>query len=249
MPAPILYFGDTSLTTAAAYLGGLLAKAGWIFDYVASDVSVDAPEIVDGRSLVILSDYPSARMSPSVAEAVVEAVSRGTGLVMLGGWESYHGLGGDWDRTAVARILPVEISAADDRRNCDHPVFLQPVSDHPILRGLPWKDRPPLIGGFNQVRPKPGTEVLLEGVHVRARFTPVGLEATPTDRTPLLAVSHHGSGRVACLMTDVAPHWVGPLVDWGDARITAQAPGAGEVEVGSLYALFFTQLLEWAMKR
>ncbi len=39
-----------------------------------------------------------------------------------------------------------------------------------------------------------------------------------------LVVGQHGRGRTAALATDVAPHWVGGLVDWGDR---ARRPGGG----------------------
>ena len=45
-------------------------------------------------------------------------------------------------------------------------------------------------------------------------------------------VGEFGRGRTAALATDVAPHWVGPLVDWGVPRVAAQAPQANAVEVG-----------------
>ena len=53
------------------------------------------------------------------------------------------------------------------------------------------------------------------------------------------------SGRVAALATDVAPHWVGGLIDWGTGRVAAQAPAADTIEVGDLYAKFFRQLMAW----
>jgi hypothetical protein len=50
---------------------------------------------------------------------------------------------------------------------------------------------------------------------------------------PLLVTGQHGAGRVAAITTDVAPHWVGGFVDWGDARVAAQADGAPAIEVGN----------------
>jgi hypothetical protein len=67
----------------------------------------------------------------------------------------------------------------------------------------------------------------------------------------MLVVSESGPGRSACLATDAAPHWVGPLVDWGtepndpNTRVPCQAPAAPPVEVGQHYARFFTQLVTW----
>ena len=53
-------------------------------------------------------------------------------------------------------------------------------------------------------------------------------------------------GRTAALATDLAPHWVGGLVDWGDGeRVVAQAPGSWPIEVGNFYAQFIANLLTW----
>ena len=56
-------------------------------------------------------------------------------------------------------------------------------------------------------------------------------------------------GRVAAFATDVAPHWVGGLVDWGDRIITAQAPGANEVEIGNWYAELLANMVGWTAAR
>jgi len=67
---------------------------------------------------------------------------------------------------------------------------------------------------------------------------------TRGEESPLLVVGQYGRGRVAALATDVAPHWVGGFVDWGDRRIT-QDVGGGFVEIGNWYAGFFRNLLVW----
>jgi hypothetical protein len=64
---------------------------------------------------------------------------------------------------------------------------------------------------------------------------------------PLLVIGAAGAGRTAAFLSDVAPHWVGPLVDWGLPRVSAQAPGAPAIEVGAYYAQFFTRLVHWAL--
>ena len=70
----------------------------------------------------------------------------------------------------------------------------------------------------------------------------------------MLVTGKYGQGRTAALATDLAPHWVGPLVDWGTenhpspscgGRVAAQAGGGSDVEVGSHYAQFVYQLLAW----
>ena len=62
---------------------------------------------------------------------------------------------------------------------------------------------------------------------------------------PLLAFGAFGKGKTAALTTDLAPHWVGGWVDWGTGRLTAQAEGGNEVEVGQWYAQFISQLVSF----
>jgi uncharacterized membrane protein len=242
----ILYLGDTNLESAAAYLAGLMHRWGWTFDYVPSDQAATAGMLDEPRSLFVLSDYPADRLDPPLQERLVGQVAEGAGLVMFGGWESYHGCGGDWDGTLVGDTLPVEIDSRDDRVNCDHPVLLRQVANHPAVEGLPWQSRPPFIGGLNRFRAKADSTVALEAQHFRAfeRDGEFGFE--PTIRDSMLVVGRHGQGRTVALATDVAPHWVGGLVDWGETRVSAQAPGAEAVEVGDLYEKFFQQMLAWA---
>ncbi|QDU94772.1 glutamine amidotransferase [Lignipirellula cremea] len=246
MPS-ILYCGDTSLLSAAGYLAGLMTKAGWPFDYLASDQppgdSLETP-----RSLIILSDYPAAQMPDAVQQQLLKQVANGAGLLMCGGWESFHGHGGNWDSRPLTEALPVQMFDFDDRCNCDHPVVLEAEEaqlDHPILQGLPWDERPPLIGGYNRVQVKPEAELLLAARHYYFTRSEGRLLLKRRQSSPLLVVGAYGDGRTAALMTDPAPHWVGPLIDWGDQRVRAQAEGAEVVEVGDLYAQFLQQLLAW----
>ena len=89
----ILYFGDTSLSTAAAYLAGVLHANGWTYDYIPSDVTADESLFQKPYSVYILSDYMATRLPIPLQLQLVEHVARGGGLLMIGGWESYHGLG------------------------------------------------------------------------------------------------------------------------------------------------------------
>lgn len=242
MTAPVLYCGDTALDNAAAYLAGLLTRWGFEFDYCPSDRQLD-PASVLGRRLVILSDYPSAQMNPDAQARLLDAVSAGTNLLMIGGWESFHGLGGDWDRTAIAAALPVDIQRDDDRLNCDHPVLIRQVASHPAVDGLPWTDRAPYVGGFNRFQPRPQAKVILAADRVRVHHRDGLWQVELVETHPLLVVGSYGSGTTAALATDVAPHWVGGFVDWGDQRVTGQAQGSTAIEVGDLYAKFWNQLL------
>jgi uncharacterized membrane protein len=244
----ILYCGDTELTGAAAYLAGLITRAGWSFDYVPSHLPLTPAQVGQGRKLFIFSDYP-ALQAAACQELVLAQVAAGAGLLMIGGWESFHGLGGDWDGTPVGISLGVDVRHVDDRCNSATPAVLIPTAAgvvHPILQGLPWQTAPAFIGGWNLVDRGPGSELLTIQPYREVRIaTDGGLTAFPAAHSPGLVVHQHQQGRTAVFLSDVAPHWVGSFVDWGPHRITAQAAGGPAIEVGSWYAQFWEQLLRW----
>jgi uncharacterized membrane protein len=246
----VLYCGDSSLSGAAGYLAGLMTRFGIRYDYLPGDQDLSSEMASEPRKLFILSDYPSQKMLPPVQEIVLRQVrQQGAGLLMIGGWESFHGHGGDWDAAPVGNALPVEIMAEDDRINCDQPALIIKAQDHEIVAGLPWNVRPPTIGGFNRVVARPGSETVLLVQRFQAMFAGGRFDFQAQDQDPLLVLGAHGNGRTAALMTDLAPHWVGGLVDWGDdQRITAQAPGSWPIEVGNFYSQFIANLLAWTGK-
>ena len=244
MNQDILYCGDTSLSGTASYLAGLMTAFGMSYEYVPSDQSVTMQQA--SRKLFIFSDYAAKMLDARVEAAILKQVAAGAGLLMIGGWESFHGHGGNWESRILASALPVEISREDDRINCDQPALLIRAEEHAIVAGLPWDARPPTIGGFNRLLPKPGTATILLVQRFAAIFRNGRFEFTPQEQHPLLVLGAHGSGRTAALMTDLSPHWVGGLVDWGDGeRVKAQAPGGCEIEVGNFYSQFVLNLLAW----
>lgn len=246
MQTPILYLGDTSLLTAASYLAGCLAQQGFQFDYLPSEQPISEVHISKSYQLYILSDYPCSRFREEYQHQIVRQLDQGAHLLMVGGWESFQGLGGDWNGSPIGNRLPVRIGSSDDRWNCDQPVFLRATTEHPITANLPWASRPPLIGGLNRVEARPACQVLLTAERQQAEECDGEYRLRAVDSSPLLVVDDSGPGRVTALMTDLAPHWVGPLVDWGDQRVAAQAPGSEAIEVGSLYFQFVAQLIRWA---
>src|SRR5215204_5737737 len=129
----VLYLGDTALSGSAAYLAGLMTAFGIGYDYVPSDQDLSSEMASARRKLFIISDYPSARMLPPVQEIVLKQVhDQAAGLLMIGGWESFHGHGGNWDGTPIGNVLPVEISSEDDRVNCDQPALVINAAEHDI---------------------------------------------------------------------------------------------------------------------
>jgi len=239
----ICYLGDDTLQGAAAYLAGIMSHFGLPYDHVASTESPDAAFASRQYALYVVSDYPAARFREGDMTHVAECVAKGSGLVMLGGWESFFGRLGEYHRSPLAGVLPVAMLDCDDRRNSAQPCLIEKAADHPILEGLPW-DRPPGIGGFNAFTPKPNAETLLRCVRFSVQSRGDRFEFVRGASTPLLAVGTWKQGRTAALATDVAPHWVGGLVDWGDRRVVQEVAGS-LVEVGNWYAEFFRNLLAW----
>lgn len=247
----VAYFGDTALAGPAGYLAGILSHRGIPFRHVRSDEAPPAEALTDEVGLYILSDYPAGQLGEAATMRLCERVAKGAGLLMIGGWGSYHGLDGNYDRSPVAEYLPVMIAGRDDRFNCAQSALVRQVREHAILNGLPL-DRPPCIGGLNLVTARDGAEVLLEAECLRVQCAP-GEPATfaAAGRYPLLVVQQGesgpaGAGRRACVATDVAPHWVGGLVDWGPGRVCVDVAGQ-EFEFGDLYAELFGRLVAWCL--
>jgi hypothetical protein len=245
MTKKICYMGDIRLMGAASYLAGIMTHAGLAFDYVPSDQPPPSGLASDPYSLYVVSDYPVARFGASAMNDVAGSVERGAGLVMIGGWESFFGCAGEYHHSPLAKVLPVVMQQADDRRNFAQPCLINKTADHPILEGLPW-DQPPGIGGLNAITAKPNAQTLLTAVRFSARQAGGQFQFTRGDEIPLLVVGQYGRGRTAALATDVAPHWVGGLVDWGDQRVIQDVAGGFTIDVGNWYARFFRNLLVWA---
>ena len=86
-----------------------MSRWGWKYDYVPSDVPLSVEQFAGPHGLFIFSDYPAAQIDRAAQELVAEKVRLGAGLLMIGGWESYHGLGGQLGRHADRRL-----AAGDD---------------------------------------------------------------------------------------------------------------------------------------
>ena len=241
-----MYLGDTSYDTAASYLSLAMYHAGIAHDYIPPDDSLKRFHQNKVYKLYVFSDYPASQLSDEASTAVLTNVENGAGLLMIGGWESYQGNGGGYHGTLLAEALPVRVSKTDDRVNSADPCCIVRCSDHPAIENLDFS-RPPTIAGYNVIEADEGADVALEVVRyatlaVRDMFSPVAFEVKSRD--PYLVFGSYGSGRTACLSSDLAPHWVGGFVDWGDERIRIAHDGR-EVEVGSNYVRFATDLIRW----
>ena len=249
MKTQILYLGDTALKEAACYLSGVMTYFGISFDYVPSDRKVESEWMERDYRAVIISDYPAANFSSEQFQRLSQRVQGGLGLLMLGGWESYTGPTGEYTNTVLKDILPVRMQATDDRTNCAQPCLVEKMTEHEILGKLPFDACAPTIGGFNLFEAKETGRTILGARRFRVRHEGGEFYFEAYEKAaPLLVAGSFGEGRVGAFASDVAPHWVGGLVDWGDSRVTAQAAGSVGIEVGNWYATFFANLVRWVGK-
>jgi uncharacterized membrane protein len=202
------------------YLLGALRAAG-----IAVEAPRGPPDELASYDVALLSDFEAPALGDDAAEAMVEAVRAGLGLVMVGGWTSF-GRGG-YARSPLAQALPVEVEDGDDRQAAVRGVFPVKMADHPVLGNLDWA-RAPLICGYNRVRPKPAAEVALR----------------TSDGAALLVLGGIGQGRTAAYASDLAPHWSGGMTDWGESSL----PGPEGEEVGTAYVAFLAQLVRWCAR-
>ncbi len=156
----VLYCGDATLATGACYLGGVMTLAGIGFDYVEMEAPFPQRLLEKDYGLIILSDYPSGNFPAGALDRIARKVQQGTSFLMIGGWESFHGLIGNYHTSVLAPVLPVECLKEDDRINWCQGLVPEVISQHPILEGLPW-DQPPMVCGCNRVKAKKEATVVL----------------------------------------------------------------------------------------
>lgn len=248
MNKDVLYLGDTKLDQAASYLAGVMAYAGISFDYLASNQKFKTSLLTDDYKAIIISDYPAAHFSAEQLCSLVVKIENGVGLLMIGGWNSFTGLDGRYNETPLKDVLPVVMADGDDRVNQSGPCLVEKNCEHEIVAGLVFESDTPTIGGFNEFKAKLDSTIILSSQRFTSSYNDGRFKFTAGQSSPLLVVGSFGNGRTAAFASDVAPHWVGPFVDWGDERITAKANDAAQIEVGNWYAEFFVNVIRWVSK-
>jgi len=165
---------------------------------------------------------------------------------MIGGWDSFTGLNGRYNTTVLKDVLPIEMLPDDDRVNYCQTCLIKKETDHPIIKDLPFDTMTPAVGGFNLIKAKPDALTILSTQRFENSFDGRSFNFKPLQQTnPLLVVGQFAKARVSAFATDLAPHWVGPFVDFGSGRINAKAPNSQEIEVGNYYAAFVANLVKW----
>jgi uncharacterized membrane protein len=244
MSSRILFLGEGALTGPARYLAAVLTWARLPFDHRPDGAKIPKTWRSPNRyRAVVLSDYRYRSFTPRAREWLVEAVTKGTGLLMIGGWASFTGSVGGYAGTPIESVLPVQCIPGDDRVNWASGSVLAKTQDHPILKGLSFEN-PPIVCGYHRVRVRPYAQTLLN-FH----------DLTFRDGTPQRGAPHAGlvvrdtlPARSAAFLTDAAPHWAGGLVDWGKKRVRVPLGPGNTVEVGDMYLRFFSQLIRWVAR-
>ena len=158
-------------------------------------------EQLNSFQAVVLGDIEASYFTPAQLAMLEEFVrTRGGGLLMLGGVNSF-GLGKYTD-TPVAKMLPVQITAADGSYSDDQyqARLTQSISVHPVMRlsldpetnRTLWSQAPPLIGITPVGSVKAGALALL---------------TRESDNKPVFAVQNYGVGRVAAFTSGGSWYW------------------------------------------
>ncbi|SEP03124.1 Uncharacterized membrane protein [Halogranum amylolyticum] len=167
--------------------------------HVATQEFPRTREQLDAYDLVVLSDIgaDTLQVTPQVAAGKTDAdrltvlaewVRDGGALGMIGGYMSFGGKGGQarYANTPLSDVLPVEISAGDDRVET-------PAGATPQNQGVPNADLPtewPHVLGYNRVRASEEAEVW-----------------ATVQENPFIVCDDADAGRVFTYTTDCAPHW------------------------------------------
>ena len=207
-------FLSSKYETGLGWIDKAIEKAGYEFVYMPNHIANDhfpfTLEELNEYSCIILSDVgadtlliPSAtfgtsKILPNRCQLLKDYVLGGGGLLMIGGYLTFNGVGaqGKWWATPVQDVLPVEILPYDDRMEHCEGVKPVTVGEHEALKGIPtdWAE----VLGYNKVIAKPEAEV------------PVTVEGDP-----FIAFASYGKGRSGVVTTDCAPHWAPPeFCEW-----------------------------------
>ena len=225
----ILYAGDSPAGGPANYLLGILRHVGAAVRHVPPATVLTPRVALQRYDTIILSDFSHRRVPVASERAMVQQISAGAGLLMVGGWASFAA--GGWRGTAIERCLPVVCRPSDDRIPLSSGAVVYAAERHAMFRGLSFRDAP-VICGLNEVRPRRASRIVLT--------------ARAKNRVyPLLVISAESHHRIAALTTDLVPHWCGGLVDWGTRRVRLPVTGNICIEVGDRYVRFVSGLLRW----
>lgn len=192
-----------------------LESRGWAVEHIPSHlVDTRMPSTVEALSqhaVIALSDVGSntfllgrqtffhGQVAPDLLELIAAYTSDGGGLVMVGGYMSFSGIDGKagYGKTCLQEVLPVSVSAGDDR--IERPAGVAAsihLPSHPTVAAIagPW----PRLLGYNRLTARPPGQVVAS-----------------CGSDPLLAVGTFGRGRSVAFASDLGPHWApAEFISW-----------------------------------
>jgi uncharacterized membrane protein len=140
----------------------------------------------------------SIRM-PNRLKSLKNYVENGGSLCMIGGYLTFQGIDakGRYHNTEIEEILPVNLSAYDDRKEVPEGFNLElKDTKHPITKDIPKKW--PYFLGYNKLELKEDAQLLAE-----------------YNGDPIISVREVGRGRTMAFASDCAPHWGSPeFCEW-----------------------------------
>jgi len=200
-------FYTTHYGEGATVLMSVLSEGGFAVTHLSNEAASEKfpfkKEELDEYDAVILSDIGSntlllsagtfmrSEFLPDRLEVLCDYVNGGGALCMIGGYMSFSGIDAKarYGKTALAKVLPVEMLDIDDR--CEMPQGITPVvlrNDHPILDGVE-KSWPRFLGYNRTIAKKDSTVV------------------ATIDGDPFIVTDNFGKGRAAIFSSDCSPHW------------------------------------------
>lgn len=154
---------------------------------------------VGSDTMLVQPRFHNGERNPNRLSELNEYVRGGGGLIMIGGYFGFSGIGNQarYGMTPIADALPVAISNYDDRMEC--PEGVKPVqnTDDALFAGVQLENCPP-FNGYNKTELKKGAKLF-------ASF----------NGDPFLAGGTYGKGRTFAFTSDCAPDWA-PLevLEW-----------------------------------
>lgn len=236
----VFYAGDSPAGGPANYLLAVLKSMRAKVTHIPPGQKITSADLKPSYDVIIFSDYSADCVNPAEAKRVTLQVKGGAGFLMVGGWGSFSGPFGKWKGTWAEDLLPIKMSAKDDRLNFPSGALMMLKAKHPAVRKADFSN-PPAICGLNQLKAKPGTQtvVTVRPVTFRKKV------ALSRREYPLLVVGGRGKSRTAAFASDFAPHWCGGMVDWGKKRRVLPVNSKIRVEIGDQYVQMITSLIRW----
>ncbi|MDX1928698.1 MAG: glutamine amidotransferase [Pirellulaceae bacterium] len=202
------------------------SRRSWPIDFSKPPVSLDFSKY----DVILLGDIDSSAIHPDNLSAIRQRVSKGAGLLLMGGYHSFDA--GGYGNTTLAPAFPVALGKGrsqafdqpvDPNFQTSEPTRIKLINEHPITSLVPepengkaWENLKPLMSINRLGKPKvePGVKVL----------------AASEKGEPILVTGEFGTGRVLAFAGDTTWQW------WlsGDQQIHKQ---------------FWRQAVLWLLRR